>query len=99
MVKVAKKGLSGPNKGIVVAGSIDKIGIVFWSDTCVYIRQEPEHACPINRSIGYIKKLKDMVLVISLLTDDDDLSRSVSQTIPNGCIKRIEYLYARKEKN
>lgn len=69
-----------------------RTGIVMWEDACICVREEPPHKCPVNSSVGYIKRLPNKIMVCSLMTYDNDLERGVTQIIPLGCVKKIQWL-------
>lgn len=69
----------------------NKIGIVYWEDAQTLRKEEDlPKVCPIMKSIGVIHKMKNYILVVSLVAPDD--SCGVSTIIPKGCLKRIQWL-------
>lgn len=71
-----------------------RFAIVEWLDTECVIKEEPPHALPLMKSIGWLIKKKDKIILFHLLTPQykEDLSSTISTSIPTGCVKKIQYL-------
>ena len=69
-----------------------KPAIVYWEDAQTLRKEDLPEKCPIMQSIGFVERLKDYVLVITLLTPEQDLGNGCCTITPNGCVKKIRWL-------